>query len=109
MGADLLQYSTTDSLVVNSASSPFLALAHLESSRQSTALEAVEGMQEGALTTKQSHTHTTFTRFTRAPTDEVVHPVAQHVGGLGGTVEAEVLGHGLLLRGLAHLLRSTEG
>lgn len=52
----------------------------------------------------------TFTKFPRAPTDEVVHSVTQHVGGLSGTVEAEVLSHGLLLLGrLAHLLRSTDG
>ena len=42
-------------------------------------------------------------------TDEVVHPVAHHVGGLGGAVEAEVLGHRLLLLGgLAHLLKHTH-
>lgn len=38
----LLQQSTTDSLVVNKASSPFLAFAHFESKRQSTAFEAKE-------------------------------------------------------------------
>ena len=44
-----------------------------------------------------------------ALTDEVVHPVAHHVGGLGGAVEAEVLGHRLLLLGgLTHLLHSEE-
>ena len=45
----------------------------------------------------------------RMLTDEVVHPVAHHVGGLGGAVEAEVLGHCLLLLGwLTHLLKHTH-
>lgn len=44
-----------------------------------------------------------------ALTNKVVHPVAHHVGGLGGTVEPEVFGHSLLLLGwLAHLLQGTS-
>lgn len=40
-----------------------------------------------------------------ARTNEVVNTVAHHIGGLVGAVEAEVLGHCLLLLGgLAHLL-----
>lgn len=42
-------------------------------------------------------------------TDEVVDSVSHHVGGLGGAVEAEVLGHGLfLLGGLTHLLQKNS-